>query len=109
MADHDSKVRVDKWLWAARFFKTRSLAADATTGGKVEVNGDRAQPAKLVQPGDEITVRLRPYEHVVRVRALSGRRGPAREAQTLYEETAGSRAAREQLFEQLRPAPPRLR
>ena len=105
MPDHDSRVRIDKWLWAARFFKTRSLAADATTGGKVEVNGERAKPAKLVQPGDEISVRLGPYEHVVRVRALSERRGPAREAQTLYEETPDSRAARERLSEQLRVAP----
>jgi len=105
MPDHDSRVRIDKWLWAARFFKARSLAADATTGGKVEVNGERAKPAKLVQPGDEISVRLGPYEHVVRVRALSERRGPAREAQTLYEETPDSRAARERLSEQLRVAP----
>ena len=101
-----SKVRLDKWLWAARFFKTRSLAAEAIAGGKVLVGGDRAKPAKLLQEGDEVRVRLGPYEHVVRVRALSERRGPATVAATLYEETEASRAAREKLAEQHRMAPP---
>ena len=105
MADDGSKIRIDKWLWAARFFKTRSLASEAVTGGKVEVNGDRAKPAKAVGPGDEVRVRLGPYEHIVIVRALAGRRGSAREAQALYEETPASRAERERLAEQLRMAP----
>ena len=105
MADDDSKIRIDKWLWAARFFKTRSLASEAVAGGKVEVNGDRAKPAKAVAPGDEVRVRLGPYEHIVIVRALAGRRGAAREAQALYEETPASRAERERLAEQLRMAP----
>jgi ribosome-associated heat shock protein Hsp15 len=100
------KVRIDKWLWAARFFKTRALAVEAIDGGKVEVNGDRTKPAKLIQPGDEVRIRLGPYEHVVAVRAISERRGPATVAATLYEETASSRAAREKLSEQLRMAPP---
>jgi ribosome-associated heat shock protein Hsp15 len=100
------KVRIDKWLWAARFFKTRSLAVEAIEGGKVELNGDRTKPAKLVQPLDEVRIRLGPYEHVVVVRAVSERRGPATVAATLYEETAPSRAAREKLAEQLRMAPP---
>ena len=100
-----SKVRLDKWLWAARFFKTRSLAAEAIAGGKVLVGGDRAKPAKLLQAGDEVRVRLGPYEHTVTVRAMSDRRGPASVAATLYEETANSLAARTRLAEQLRMAP----
>jgi ribosome-associated heat shock protein Hsp15 len=98
-------VRIDKWLWAARFFKTRSLATDAVDGGKVEMNGDRAKPAKAVKPGDEIRLRLGPYEHVLIVRALGDRRGPASVAQTLYEETPASREAREKLSSQLKMAP----
>jgi ribosome-associated heat shock protein Hsp15 len=101
-----TKVRLDKWLWAARFFKTRSLAADAIEGGKVELNGERVKRAKNVQAGDEVSVRLGPYEHVVAVRGLSERRGPASVAQTLYEETAESRATREKLAAQLKMAPP---
>jgi ribosome-associated heat shock protein Hsp15 len=101
----DAKIRIDKWLWAARFYKTRSLATEAAAGGKVEVNGDRAKPAKEVGPGDEVRVRLGPYEHVLMVLALAGRRGSAREAQALYEETASSRAERARLAEQLRLAP----
>ena len=99
------RVRIDKWLWAARFFKTRSLAADAVGGGKVSLNGDGVKPAKMVQIGDEVRIRLGPYEHVVTVRGLSERRGPASVAQALYEETAASVAAREKLAEQLRMAP----
>jgi ribosome-associated heat shock protein Hsp15 len=99
------RVRVDKWLWAARFFKTRSLAAEAIDGGKVSVNGDRTKPAKLLQLGDEVRVRLGPYEHVVHVRGISERRGPATVAATLFEETPDGRAAREKLAEQLRMAP----
>jgi ribosome-associated heat shock protein Hsp15 len=99
------RVRIDKWLWAARFFKTRSLAADAVAAGKVEVNGERVKPAKLLQLGDEVRVRLGPYEHVVHVRGTSERRGPASVAVTLYEESAASVAARAKLAEQLRMAP----
>src|SRR5688500_16862750 len=99
------RVRLDKWLWAARFFKTRSLAADAIGGGKVLVGGERVKPAKLLQSGDEVRVRLGPYEHVVIVRGVSERRGPATVAATLYEETAESLAARTKLAEQLRMAP----
>ncbi|HET7187632.1 MAG TPA: S4 domain-containing protein [Gemmatimonadaceae bacterium] len=99
------RVRIDKWLWAARFFKTRSLAADAIVGGKVLVAGERVKPAKLIQVGDEVRLRMGPYEHVVIVRAVSARRGPAPVAATLYEETALSQAARMKLAEQLRMAP----
>jgi ribosome-associated heat shock protein Hsp15 len=99
------RVRIDKWLWAARFFKTRSLAAEAVAAGKVEVNEERVKPAKLIQLGDLVSVRLGPYLHAVQVRGLSERRGPASVAATLYEETAESAAARTKLAEQLRMAP----
>ena len=105
MPDSDGRIRIDKWLWAARFYKTRSLATDAVQGGKVELNGDRAKPAKTVGPGDEIRVRLGPYEHTVIVRGVAPRRGSARDAQALYDETPESRTEREKLAEQLRMAP----
>lgn len=98
-------VRLDRWLWAARFFKTRSLAAEAVAGGKVHVNGERPKPAKLLRVGDRLRVRVGPYEHHIIVRALAERRGPPRVAVTLYEETPGSRAARFRLAEQHRLAP----
>jgi len=100
--DDDGRVRLDKWLWAARFYKTRGLASEAIAGGKVQVNGDRAKRARAVQPGDEIRIRLGPYEHHVVVRALSARRGPASVAAELYDETAASRAAREAMALQLK-------
>ena len=103
--DDDGRVRLDKWLWAARFFKTRSLAAEAIAAGKVEVNEERVKPAKPIGLGDSVSVRLGPYLHVVTVRGLSERRGPATVAATLYEETAESVAARAKLAEQLRMAP----
>jgi len=106
MHDDSDRVRLDKWLWAARFYKTRSLATEAVDGGKVEVNGDRAKPAKAIKPGDEIRLRLGPYEHIVIVRALAERRGSASIAQGLYDETQASRDARERLASQLKMAPP---
>jgi ribosome-associated heat shock protein Hsp15 len=99
-------MRVDKWLWAARFFKTRSAASDAVDGGHVDVNGERAKPAKQLKLGDELRVRLNQRTHVIHVRGFAERRGPATEAQTLYEETAESRAERERAAEQRRLAPP---
>lgn len=96
------KVRLDKWLWAARFFKTRALAAEAVEGGKVQVNGDRPKRARPLQVGDELRIRLGPYEYTVSVRALSDRRGPATQAAGLYEESAASRSAREALTVQLK-------
>jgi len=95
-------VRLDKWLWAARFFKTRSIAAEAAAGGKVHLNGDRAKPAKLVKVGDQLLVRSGPYEWTITIAELSERRGPAIQAQNLYQETEESRVAREQRAEQLK-------
>jgi ribosome-associated heat shock protein Hsp15 len=108
MTDHPGRTRLDKWLWAARFFKTRSLAVEAIDGGKVDVNGDGVKRAKLVQAGDVVSIRQPPFEHVVIVRGLSERRGPASVAVTLYEETAESRAARETLALRLKSVPPPL-
>ncbi|MEO6056427.1 MAG: S4 domain-containing protein [Gemmatimonadales bacterium] len=98
----DGRVRLDKWLWAARFFKTRALASAAIAGGKVQVNGDRAKRARPLQVGDEVRVRQGPYEALVVVRALSGRRGPASAAALLYEERPESLAAREAMAVQLK-------
>ena len=97
-------VRVDKWLWAARFFKTRGLAAEAIAGGRVQVNGARARHAKTVRPGDTIRLRLGPFEHLLTVRALSVRRGPAVEAALLYQEDPEGKARRIHLAEQHRLA-----
>jgi ribosome-associated heat shock protein Hsp15 len=100
----DDRVRLDKWLWAARFFKTRALAAEAIAGGKVEVNEADVKRARPVSTGDIVRVRLGPHEHVVVVKAVSGRRGPAAEAALLYEETAESRERRERVAWQLKHA-----
>jgi len=104
---NDDRVRLDRWLWAARFFKTRALAAAAVAGGKVQVNGTRAKPAKQLQVGDGVRVRVGPYEWLVNVRALSERRGPPKVAQTLYDESPEGRVARERLAElhKIAPAP----
>jgi ribosome-associated heat shock protein Hsp15 len=82
---NSERVRLDRWLWAARFFKTRALAAAAVAGGKVHVNGTRAKPAKQLQVGDALRIRLGPYEWLVTVRGLSERRGPPKTAHALYE------------------------
>lgn len=102
MDQGSDRVRVDKWLWAARFYKTRSLAADAITSGKVELNGERTKPAKTVKAGDRLRIRSGIFEQVITVRALSDKRGPATVAQALYEETAESAAARARLAERMR-------
>lgn len=93
--DDGGRIRFDKWLWAARFYKTRALAVDAIESGKIEVNGERSKRAKLVQSGDTIRIRMGPYEHVVAVRGVSDKRGPAAAAALLYEEEAESKKARE--------------
>ena len=99
------RLRLDRWLWAARFFKTRALAAAAVAGGKVQVNGTRAKPAKQLQVGDALRVRVGPYEWLVTVRGLSERRGPPQTALALYEESPEGRAARERLALQHKIAP----
>jgi ribosome-associated heat shock protein Hsp15 len=98
----EDKVRVDKWLWAARFFKTRSMAAQAVTGGKVHINGARIKPARLVQPGDELRIRRGELEFIVIVQVVSEKRRPAKEAQLLYEETEASLQQRQEIREQKR-------
>ena len=85
-----TRLRLDKWLWAARFFKTRGLAADAIDGGKVKLNGHTAKPAKEVKPGDVLDLTLGHAQWTVVVRALNEYRRPAPEAQQLYEETPES-------------------
>ena len=99
------RVRVDKWLWAARFFKTRSLATEAVQGGRVHVDGARVKPARDVRLGESVAVTIGEVTTTVVVRALSDRRGPATQAALLYEETAESRQERERLREQRRLAP----
>ena len=101
----DDSIRLDTWLWAARFFKTRSLAAQAVSGGKAEVNGARAKAAKRVKAGDRLRVKKGPFEFQLLVRAVSERRGPAATAAALYEEDPGAKQVRERLAEQLRIAP----
>ena len=97
-----NSVRLDKWLWAARFYKTRSLATDAVESGKIKLNGERPKPAKAVKIGDSLDVRSGPYTFAITVLGLSDKRGPAPVAQKLYAESAESLAARELLSQQLR-------
>ena len=99
------RVRLDRWLWAARFFKTRALAAAAIAAGRVEVNGARAKRAKLVAAGDRLRVRRGPFEYRVVVRVVSEHRGPPAQAAALFAEDAEGRRLRERLAEQLRVAP----
>jgi len=103
--DSSSGVRLDKWLWAARFFKTRSLAAAAINGGKIQLNGQRAKRSKHVHHGDEVRIRKGPFEQSVVVSGLAEKRGPAKVAQGLYKETAESLHRREKLAIQLKAAP----
>lgn len=100
----EASERLDKWLWAARFFKTRSLAAQAISGGKVEVNGARTKPARRIRTGERLTIRRGVTQWVVVVRALNRERRPAREAVLLYEETPESREARSSEEERRRQA-----
>lgn len=103
--DEPGKLRIDKWLWAARFFKTRSIAADAVDSGKALLNGARVKPAKTVAVGDELSIRIGPFFYRVAVLALSGKRGPAPEAQKLYRETDESREQRAALAAEFKAQP----
>ncbi len=99
MADVNS-IRIDKWLWAARFFKTRPLAAEAVAGGKVHVNGQRCKPGKEVKPGDILSINKAGYLWEISVTELNKQRRPADEAALLYVEDAASVIKRQQLIEQ---------
>ena len=95
----NSSTRLDKWLWAARFFKTRSVAREAVSGGKVHLNGNRAKPGRSLNIGDELRIQRGEEEYTITVLELSVRRGPAVVARTFYEESEDSRNRREQLAE----------
>lgn len=100
-----TQVRLDRWLWAARFFKTRALAAAAVAGGKVELNGARAKRAKPLAVGDRLRIRRGPFEHLVVVRALAQQRASVAAAAALYDEDPEGKRRRDRLAEQLRVAP----
>lgn len=95
-------VRIDKWLWAARFYKTRSLASEAVAGGHVVVNGSRIKPSREVRVGDVVAIRLQQVDYTIQILAVSDRRGPATTARTLYAETEESMAQRERQQEERR-------
>jgi ribosome-associated heat shock protein Hsp15 len=92
------RMRADKWLWAARFYKTRSLAMQAINGGKVHLNGERIKAARRVCRGDRLTIQKGPYRFSITVDELSARRGPATEARTLYTESQQSASERQALY-----------
>ncbi len=101
-------VRIDKWLWAARFYKTRGLATDAVLGGHIHLNGARVKPAKDVHVDDSLQIRIGPTEWTIVVRGLAEKRGSAKVAVELYDETTESREARERQALQRKLAPPPL-
>lgn len=96
------KLRIDKWLWAARFFKTRSLATQAVEGGRVKLNGERCKPAREVKAGDQLIIHISELEWEITLLAVSDRRGPATFARTLYEESAGSIGRRQARMDERR-------
>jgi len=96
MSDADTRVRIDKWLWAARFYNTRSLSADAVEGGKAQLNGERVKPAKVLKVGDTLNIRNGHFAWEITVLALSERRGSAPEAAKLYSESDQSKKEREE-------------
>lgn len=105
MSGAPDSVRLDRWLWAARFYKTRTLASEEVAGGKVRLNDQRPKPASPVRVGDVVRVRKPPYEFVLRVEALAERRGSAKVARALYAETEASREKRERRRIQMREVP----
>jgi ribosome-associated heat shock protein Hsp15 len=101
----DPRLRIDRWLWYARFYKSRSLAAEAVAGGRVHLNGERVKPARALRVGDCLSVARGALEFECVIRGIPKRRGPAREAAEAYEETAASAARRAALAEKMRLAP----
>ncbi|MBT5031878.1 MAG: hypothetical protein HOM55_06235 [Proteobacteria bacterium] len=104
MQPSEDAVRLDKWLWAARFYKTRRLAVVAITSGKVSVNDERPKPARTIKTNDLLLIKQGPHQLAVRILGLADKRGPAKVAQTLYEETADSIARGKKLSLQLKTA-----
>ena len=100
--------RLDKWLWAARFFKTRQLAIDAINAGHVDVNGDRVKPSKTIKPGDSVHLRKPPVEYHLIVKVIAEKRGSATIAKTLFDESVDSVTVREKVVADLRDMPPPL-
>lgn len=105
MSDAPASMRLDKWLWAARFYKTRALAVDEINLGRVRVGDQPVKPARDVKPGDVLTIRIGQMTREVEVKGLSNQRGPAPQAQLLYTETPASITAREAAAETRRLAP----
>lgn len=103
--DDDKTQRLDKWLWAARFYKTRSLAVEAVNGGKVHLNNHRVKPSRTIKPDDSLTISKPPYEHTIIVLGLNEQRRQATEAQQLYQETDESIAKRALIREQIKSQP----
>ena len=101
----DNSQRLDKWLWAARFYKTRGLAVEAINGGKVHLNKHRAKPSRTVKQDDVLTISKPPYEHVITILGVAKQRRPAPEAQLLYVESDDSLAKREKLKQELKDQP----
>lgn len=97
VSQHFNEMRLDAWLWVARFFKTRSLAKDAVENGRVQVEGQAAKPSRMVRPGLRLSIRRGEETFEVLIAGLAANRGPARDAQALYQEDAASRSAREAL------------
>lgn len=101
----DNNQRLDKWLWAARFYKTRSLAVEAINGGKVHLNNQRVKPSRTIKADDVLTISKPPYEHIITILGLAKQRRPAPEAQQLYVESTESIAKREALHEEIKNQP----
>lgn len=101
----DQSQRLDKWLWAARFYKTRSLAVEAVNGGKVHLNNNRVKPSRTIKPNDILTISKPPYQHIITILGLCKQRRPAPEAQQLYVESEASIEKREQLHQEIKSQP----